>query len=522
MNPLIRRALAPAGIVLAIAGTVASSMSLGPPALHAAVFLAGCAALAVAAVVNRRELGAMLFGGGVAAGTSATLYAAVVFGLVVLVNFIANRNHFRHDLTMGKTYGLSEQTRKIVDALDAPVHLYGFFKSTENAASLAVGEKARGRLREYGFLSSKIQLSLVDPLTEPGLAARYAVRLDPTIVVARGDRFVQSTGVEEESITSAILAVTRERRKNILFLTGHGEKSPVRDFTGAARALEGLGFSVGELTLSQEGSVPAGCDVLVVAGPEGALLPEEETALRAWLEGGGRLLAMTEPLSTSRLDGILQPWGLKALPMVVTDRKSGLRGSIFTPVVTRYEKHPIVQSFGANQTLFPTVGPVEWFETPDPLIYHENLARTGPDAWAESDMAAVRTGTEPTYESASDRIDANGLPVAAVAFRRSWQDAAAPQAAGEAKEETRVVLFGDSDFASDENWSNQWNSNLFLNAVSWLAQEEVLIGARQAEGQERALVPSRRFVQRSLALLVTPPVLVAIVGVAVWWRRRKL
>jgi ABC-type uncharacterized transport system involved in gliding motility auxiliary subunit len=525
MSSALRRGIGPAGLVLAIIASILNTLRIGPGSLSLGLFVGGCLLLAAGAAFNRRELWSILVGGGVRAGTGTTFYAAVIFGLVILVNFIANRHHIRRDLTAGGSFALSEQTRKVVDSLDGPVKIVGFFKKAEDAARLSLGESARSRLREYGFLSSQIQLEILDPVTEPGLATRYAVRQDPTIVVARGEKFVQAGGTDEGSITSAILAVTRNRQKKVLFMSGHGEKVPSQATGGyaeGAKALAGLGYEVGELVLSQVAAVPSDCDVLIVAGPEGPLLPEEEAALRSWLEGGGRLLALTEPLSPARLDTILDPWGLRALPMVIADRKSGLRGSVYTPIVTHYEKHPIVQSFGSNQTLFPTVGPVEWFETRDPLIYHETLARTGPDAWAESDLAGVRAGASPNYESATDHMDNAGLPIGVVTFRRNWQDAAAPQGAGESKEETRIVLFGDSDFASDESWQNQWNSNLFLNAVNWLAQEEVLIGSRQAAGDERALVLSHRFVNRSLALLVTPPIAVALAGLVVWWRRRKL
>ena len=231
---------------------------------------------------------------------------------------------------------------------------------------------------------------------------------------------------------------------------------------------------------------------------------------------------MTEPLSGSQLDAVLKPWGLRALPQVIADQRAGLRGSAYTPVINSYEDHAIVRSFGSNQTLFPTVGPVEWFETKDPLVFHSYLARTGPDAWGESDLEGVRRGAPPAYQSSSDTMDPKGLPVAAVAFRRTWQDAALAKKSGQSKQETRIVLFGDGEFASDQYYGNQWNGNLFLNAVSWLAQEEMLIGSRQSAGQERRLILSGRRYRKLQTVLAAPMILVGLFGLMVWLRRRKL
>ena len=46
--------------------------------------------------------------------------------------------------------------------------------------------------------------------------------------------------------------------------------------------------------------------------------------------------------------------------------------------------------------------------------------------------------------------------------------------------ETRVVAFGDSDFASNGALGVPGNRDLFLNTVNWLAQQENLIAIRAA------------------------------------------
>src|SRR5262249_61295876 len=117
----------------------------------------------------------------------------------------------------------------------------------------------------------------------------------------------------------------RERQKKVLFPSGHGEKVPSAakgGYAAAAKALEGLGYEVADLQLSQEGRVPADCDVLVVAGPEGPLLPEEEAAVRAWLSAGGRRLSPAEPLSTAPVQGLVRALGPPSLPLGIAAQQA--------------------------------------------------------------------------------------------------------------------------------------------------------------------------------------------------------
>ena len=48
----------------------------------------------------------------------------------------------------------------------------------------------------------------------------------------------------------------------------------------------------------------------------------------------------------------------------------------------------------------------------------------------------------------------------------------------ETEAETRVVVFGDSDFAANSGLGRQGNRDLFLNTVGWLSQQENLISIR--------------------------------------------
>jgi ABC-type uncharacterized transport system involved in gliding motility auxiliary subunit len=85
----------------------------------------------------------------------------------------------------------------------------------------------------------------------------------------------------------------------------------------------------------------------------------------------------------------------------------------------------------------------------------------------------------------------------------------------------RLVVIGDSDFAS-----NQWvtlvrNGDLFYNIINWLAQDENLISIRPKSPENRRVTLTEAE-QRALAWfsVVLLPGLVILTGIWIWWKRR--
>ena len=82
-------------------------------------------------------------------------------------------------------------------------------------------------------------------------------------------------------------------------------------------------------------------------------------------------------------------------------------------------------------------------------------------------------------------------------------------------------MFGDSDFASNGYIGLQGNSDLALNAINWLAEQENLISIRPRAPEDRriTLTADQQFRVQLLVLLLIPGAVLAT-GVLSWWRRR--
>jgi ABC-type uncharacterized transport system involved in gliding motility auxiliary subunit len=87
--------------------------------------------------------------------------------------------------------------------------------------------------------------------------------------------------------------------------------------------------------------------------------------------------------------------------------------------------------------------------------------------------------------------------------------------------EATIIVFGDSDFAINRNFSSAGNSDLFVNAVNWLAGDVNLISIRPKRTVFREFfVTDREFQFIRISSWFLLPIIMVIAAVTVWWRRR--
>ncbi len=86
---------------------------------------------------------------------------------------------------------------------------------------------------------------------------------------------------------------------------------------------------------------------------------------------------------------------------------------------------------------------------------------------------------------------------------------------------SRVAIIGDSDFATNSFFHIMGNGKLFLNTVNYLASQENLIGIEaRTYDLPRVNLTNRQMKGTFFLSLVLIPALMALVGIAVWWRQR--
>jgi len=193
-------------------------------------------------------------------------------------------------------------------------------------------------------------------------------------------------------------------------------------------------------------------------------------------------------------------------------------------VAASYPPHAITDNFRLL-TAYPltrSVSPVEGGVNGHTA---QTLVETSSRSWAETNLKSLTSG-QPAKQDDGDKggpVSLGAAVSAPVASPPAKPDKkSADQAVqDERKPETRLVVFGDSDFASNAALGVQGNRDLFLNAVNWLAQQENLIAIRPHDAEDRRITMTAdkaRLVFYVTVLLV--PGLILLAGVQTWWRRR--
>jgi ABC-type uncharacterized transport system involved in gliding motility auxiliary subunit len=93
--------------------------------------------------------------------------------------------------------------------------------------------------------------------------------------------------------------------------------------------------------------------------------------------------------------------------------------------------------------------------------------------------------------------------------------------AGPPRKLARIVVIGDSDFATNSFYHILGNGALFLNTVNFLAARENLIGLEPRTFDLPYVSMTNTQMKATFILsIILIPLLMAAIGVAVWWRRR--
>jgi hypothetical protein len=179
-------------------------------------------------------------------------------------------------------------------------------------------------------------------------------------------------------------------------------------------------------------------------------------------------------------------------------------------------------------TAFPLARPVTAVAGGVNNRFAQAFVETSANSWADTDVKTmVGGGGEVKFDEGSG--DKKGPVTIAAAVSAAAEAGQEPKPASDAaakddesqKPETRVVVFGDSDFASNYALGIQGNRDLFMNSLGWLSQQENLISIRPKESADRRLtMTSNQQLRVALLVLLVIPLLVLGTGVYTWWRRR--
>jgi ABC-2 type transport system permease protein len=342
------------------------------------------------------------------------------FVFIVLLNLLAAKQFFRIDLTEEKRYSLKEETVRILQDMDEEIHVEVFLAGKLNASFQRFQKAILETLEEFRIYSgNKITYAVSNPEAAMSENARNEFMADlaargiqPTNIIdtregQREERIIfpgviisyegVETGVmllkgnkagtpEEEinqsiegveyEIISAVYNLVNTDRKQIGFLSGHGELDSLNGFS-LVHELEKV-YDVFQFELSPAADLKQ-FDALIIAKPTKTFSEVDKYLLDQYIMRGGKILFLIDKVNASmdslsrddyfagpgnlNLDDQLFKYGVRINPDLVQDRRSGMYPVItgqvggkpriqmiewpFFPLIGEFADHPVTRNLNA-------------------------------------------------------------------------------------------------------------------------------------------------------------------------------
>ena len=464
--------------------------------------------------------------------------AALAVGAVV-TTCLANVAIFRHDVYLDVSREAANtpppQLESVLDGLRSDVSLTYFYNHSDRNAI-----DAKDLLTVASRQNRYFRFQAIDIDKEPAKAREFGVRAYNTAVLQAEDRrVVVENTVDLAQMAYAALRVLKKQVDVVCFVTGHGESVPAgpphfhyshvetmrgHEVPGAGDLLQGetdgldrlqlavttLGYTVRSIAPATLSAIPPDCSVVAEIGPRHAYAPGESAMLSTYLGHGGRLLTMIDPAFTleGELGNLFGKLGLASDPAVVIDPVNHYGSDDDKVAVPYYPPHQITRRIAL--TIFPEARPIRVGATPLG-VKATILASSSKDSYLRQ-VSQTLDGAEPAESHV-----AHGAAVLAVAVEGRWPDAPADQT-----KPFRLVLVGNSNFATNSYFPYVSNGDLAVEMVRWLADDETRPAAKPQSFSPVEQITLTREDMRTIFIAVelVLPMSVMLLGGVVFWRRR--
>ena len=439
------------------------------------------------------------------------IFYVLLIAVIALIAKISVEKNNQFDWTGNARHTLSDSTLKTLQSLPSDITL-DVYVSPDYQYRTAVIDL----IDRYQRHADTLSVQVIDPAFSPDLVRQHNIQQQGEIIVSRGDQVQHVLDLSEQSLTNALISVSRQRQQWLVFIEGHGERSLFEQNNFSLNTwrqqLESKGFKLHAQNLVQTPELPDNTAAVVIASPTSDWLPGEVAIISDFVDQGGNLLWLADPEQTSSLSALAEQLGIEFVTGTVLDPTSlrlGLEDPRFV-LISDYANHPIGKAT-ANVSLMADAVAIEQTELhPDSDWHYTNLLNSQTSAWAESNAFDETDIDIQDFNAGADV--AGPLSLGMILTRpRSGSDT-----------EQRIAVIGDSDFVSNAYIGNAANLDLAMAMANWLAADDELIEipVKTSIGTQLELSRSQSMIIGFGFLLVIPLLLLAS-GLGIWWRRRR-
>lgn len=306
-------------------------------------------------------------------GMYTTAITCVVIAIVIFINLIVSglpSDKVKFDTTSEEIYTISEQTEKIVKAVNTDITIYLIASETTYDATLYEF------LERYRALNSHIKIELKNPVLYPDFSKEYTdenVSENSIIVVSgQSSRYiaysyiyttsyssdyssVEYTFNGESALTSAINYVTSDDLPLVYLLKGHGEAAFESYSSTITGYISDENITTEELSLLKTGSIPDDADAIIILDPTSDMSSDELNMLTDYISSGGHVMLISGSITSDMVNftALAKFCGLTPVEGIVAEGDDYYCYMYNTYLLPDYGYHTITEPFSNYYIMTP-------------------------------------------------------------------------------------------------------------------------------------------------------------------------
>ncbi len=471
-------------------------------------------------------------------GSFSITMTAIVIAVVVILNLFVTEipeTYTKFDLSSLGLYTLGEESERVIEGVDEDVTFY--LLAQRGNEDMTVSEL----LERYAALNSKIKIVNIDPVTNPTFISQYTDDdlSQNSVIAVSGKRSyavdyydIYVTEYTEEEIyyyyyygvapsgtpyfygelmlSTALDYVTREEIPTLYSLAGHGE-AELSDAIESYITSENIARA--DLSLLAVDEIPADCTSIIINNPTSDISADECEMLKAYLDEGGGVILITNCVSYSEnampnLAALSSHMGLESVDGIVVE---GNRNNYMSD--PRY----LLPQIGTSGS-----GPLSLLSSTN--FYVLMNAAHGIISDGTNDVIPLLSTTSSAYVKADYTSTAISKDEADIEGTVYIGAAVTGEADGARADEYKFVWYSSTAIVDDtaDTYTSGGNSAMFMASLSWMNENKVNLSVMAKQLQIEPLVVTEADAGIwSAVVVVVIPLAVALLGFAVWFKRRK-
>ena len=438
------------------------------------------------------------------------IFYSLVLTIFVLASYLNYANHQKIDISRNQHNSISPESIALLAQFNGNIH-FSVYANNEPLKR----QQIKQWFNRYQHNKADMTIEWINPETSPTITRNLNIAVNGTVIIEHNNQQQRIERISETTISNALYKLIKQQTKTLVFLTGHGERSPFgvanHDWKDFADKLALQGTLSDTRNLFKQASLNPDTEILVIASPLTNFFEQEKTLIKQFINDGGNLFIITDAGKNQPLDYLLEPLHVHVLPGVIVDATTqsiGIQNVDFA-VINEYTGHPLTKNFN-SLTLYPQTAAL------DIIVDFDILKMT----W---DIYPFLSTSENSWTETS-KIEGN------ISYNINTVERAGPLDIGlllsktntKTQTEQRIIVMGDGDFIANAYMGNGGNLALGHKMIQWLSSNDQQLKINNQLPSDLEFELSEEFKGIvGLGFLIVLPLGLLLIGFIIKMKRRR-